>query len=221
MLLSRAVNKQKDVAQVLVVEEGHSMAYPITFFKRNPLLFACGISILFHVGLLGGIGLIASHHSSLDFDAVPLLEAEIIDQRPQTNTYVKSVSVARPKDVSLSKKASSDQSIESPSEPTVQPINAVGTQPALTNTRGPVVDYAPPPKLPVYLRNENLKSTVVIEFLISQVGRVVPRLLSSSGNEELDALAVKTAETWKIRPALKEGKPIDSRVRLRINFEVD
>lgn len=95
-----------------------------------------------------------------------------------------------------------------------------GLEPTMPPTHGPVAVYTPAPVLPSYLQNRDISSSVVIEFLISAQAAVTPRLLSSSGDEELDALALSTAKKWQFRPAENEHKPIDSKVRLRIVFEV-
>jgi TonB family protein len=52
------------------------------------------------------------------------------------------------------------------------------------------------------------------------MGVVTPRLLSSSGNEELDVIALNTSRQWQFRPAESDHVAIDSKVRLRILFEV-
>ncbi len=87
-------------------------------------------------------------------------------------------------------------------------------------THGPVAVYTPSPIIPSYLQEKELKASVVIEFLVSSLGAVTPRLLASSGNEELDAIALTTAGQWQFRPAEEDHKPLDSKVRLRIVFEV-
>jgi TonB family protein len=97
----------------------------------------------------------------------------------------------------------------------------VATSPLEASSHGPVVESAPTPKLPSYLKEQNLKTSILIEFLIAANGQAKANLLGTSGNEELDALALKTAQSWKFRPAKKDGKAIDSKVRLRINFEVN
>jgi periplasmic protein TonB len=98
--------------------------------------------------------------------------------------------------------------------------NQVEAGPALGPTHGPVALYAPAPVIPAYLRNQNLKTSVVIEFLITAQGQVTPRLLESSGSDELDSIALDTVKRWKFKPAAKDNQPVDSKTRLRIVFEV-
>lgn len=98
--------------------------------------------------------------------------------------------------------------------------NQVNAGPDLGPTHGPVALYAPQPVIPEYLRNQNLKASVVIEFLITAQGQVTPRLLVSSGSDELDAIAIATVKKWQFKPAAQDNVPIDSKTRLRILFEV-
>jgi TonB family protein len=89
------------------------------------------------------------------------------------------------------------------------------------STRGALVLYSPPPKLPDYLKDRDLKASVLIEFTIFANGTHVPKLVGPSGDDELDALALTAVKSWRFSPAVAEYKPIDSKIRLRINFVVD
>lgn len=108
----------------------------------------------------------------------------------------------------------------SKSDSSVEEENQTEAGPALSATHGPVAVYAPPPVIPSYLQDHELKASVIIEFLVSTQGKATPRLVRSSGNEELDAIAVKTVNKWIFRPGEQDGKPIDSKVRLTILFTV-
>jgi TonB family protein len=132
----------------------------------------------------------------------------------------KPVSAARPESV-ISKVAGAGRKAK-PGEKTLEDQNQAtqGNTPVAAPTHGPIAVYTPSPAIPTYLQNQNLNTSVVIEFLVSSQASVSPRLLSSSGNEELDAIALTTAKLWQFRPAERDHKPIDSKVRLRILFEV-
>jgi TonB family protein len=90
----------------------------------------------------------------------------------------------------------------------------------LPPTHGPLAVYAPPPSIPDYLRERDLNVSAVIDFYITAQGQVNPRLVGSTGNEELDALAIATAKKWQFRPAEQNHKSVDSKIRLRIVFSV-
>jgi TonB family protein len=87
-------------------------------------------------------------------------------------------------------------------------------------THGPVAVFSPSPAIPSYMQDKDLRANVVIDFYITALGAVTPRLVGSSGNEELDAIAIGTAKKWQFRPAEKDHQAIDSKVRLRILFDV-
>lgn len=85
---------------------------------------------------------------------------------------------------------------------------------------GPIAVFSPSPVIPSYLRTQDIHASVVIDFFVAANGGVTPRLVNSSGNDELDALALDTVRKWQFRPAERDHQPIDSKVRLRILFEV-
>ena len=87
-------------------------------------------------------------------------------------------------------------------------------------THGPVLIESPSPVLPAYLKQQDLNTKVVIEFTVHANGQATPRLLSTSGNEELDQLALAAAAKWKFYPAESNHQAMDSKVKLRILFEV-
>jgi TonB family protein len=106
-------------------------------------------------------------------------------------------------------------------KPNLDEENKTESGPAIAPTHGPILVYSPPPVIPPYLRDREFKTYVVIDFYISAQGTVSPRLVNSSGNEELDAIALRAAHQWQFRPAEDQHKAIDSKVRLRLIFEVE
>ncbi len=179
-------------------------------------LIAAGLELLFFLAL--GLG-----HLSLfknPFDSTDYIEAQII-QLPANAHLTGATAVKDEDEVVFSHKQSPRKKVEKKEPPKApEQQNQVDAGPALGPTHGPVAFYAPAPVIPVYLRDQNLKTNVVIEFLITAQGGVTPRLLDSSGNDELDAIALKTASKWQFKPAAKDNVPIDSKTRLRILFEV-
>lgn len=92
--------------------------------------------------------------------------------------------------------------------------------PRIPPTHGPVVVYSPKPVIPNHLLEMDIRGEAVVDFYINAQGVATPRLVSSTGNEELDALTLATVKRWVFRPAEKDHKPVDDKVRLRIVFEV-
>ena len=66
-----------------------------------------------------------------------------------------------------------------------------------------------------------LDKTVVVEITVDAAGNSTDvKLAQPTGNDELDKLAVDTARKWKFKPATRDGQPVESRVRLHIEFQV-
>lgn len=101
-----------------------------------------------------------------------------------------------------------------------QNVTKAASQTPLAPTHGPVALYMPAPEIPSYLRDQTFKTHVVIEFFVTAQGGVIPRLVSSSENAELDAIALEAVKKWQFRAAEEDHRAIDSKVRLRIEFEV-
>ncbi len=87
-------------------------------------------------------------------------------------------------------------------------------------THGPIPVYHPRPVIPDYLKTREWKRAVVVDFFVTARGQVRLALVQSSGEDELDILALHTLQQWQFRPAEQEHNAIDSRVRLRIVFDV-
>ena len=153
------------------------------------------------------------------FDSANYLEAQIV-QLP-ANAHLAGVEAVQGEDeLVFSRRASPRKKARKTEPPKAPEKNQVEAGPALGPTHGPVAIYSPAPVIPVYLRNQNLRTSVVIEFLITAQGGVTPRLLDSCGNDELDAIALKTASQWQFKPAANNNLAVDSKTRLRILFEV-
>ncbi len=182
---------------------------------RQAAGIALGLEILFFLAL--GI----SHLPFLrnPFDSANYVEAQIV-QLPADAHLTGAATAPDEDEVVFSRKQSHKKKAEKKELPKAPEQNQVNAGPDLGPTHGPVAFYAPAPVIPAYLRDQNLKTSVVIEFLITAQGAVTPRLLESSGNDELDAIALRTASKWQFKPAAQNNIPIDSKTRLRIIFEV-
>jgi protein TonB len=82
--------------------------------------------------------------------------------------------------------------------------------------------YSPQPDIPDSLREEAMDKTCVALVTIQPDGRPSDiQIVTSSGNNDLDQLAINTARKWKFKPATENGAPVVSQVRLHIEFEVE
>lgn len=78
----------------------------------------------------------------------------------------------------------------------------------------------PAPRFPAELTKLYTASTVVLEFIITAKGEVVnPKPISSEARRFEDA-AIEGVLKWKFRPGMKAGRPVNTRVRISINFRV-
>ncbi len=80
---------------------------------------------------------------------------------------------------------------------------------------------SPHPEIPPELHENCFKSCCIAKFLISPAGKTSVQILSSSGNEQLDEIALKTLKQWKFRPATLNGEPVESTKKIKIEFEID
>ena len=149
------------------------------------------------------------------------IEAQIFQPPPVAHLVdeTKPISAPAHHEVALSKVPDKGRKAK-PHEKLLQNKNqTVGGAP-LAATHGPVVVYDPAPVIPSYLQDQYLQTSVVIEFDVTSQGKSKARLIGSSGNGQLDMIALETVKQWEFRPAQKNHIPISSQVRLRIDFQV-
>jgi TonB family protein len=177
---------------------------------------ALGLELLFFLAL--GISHLPLFHNP--FDSAQYIEAQIL-QLPE-NAHLTGAQATTPDDeiVFNPHHKALKKVVKKTPPPPAPEQNQVNAGPQLGPTHGPVALYSPAPVIPTYLRDQNLKTSVVIEFLITAQGQVTPRLLESSGNNELDSIALNTVTKWQFKPAAQDNVPVDSKTRLRILFEV-
>jgi protein TonB len=100
------------------------------------------------------------------------------------------------------------------------PTFSIGTQESSNYAEAEVLS-APHPEIPSSLHENCFKSCCIARFLIGTNGKASVKLISSSGNEEVDDIALKTLQQWKFKPATIDGKPIESARKIRVEFEVN
>jgi TonB family protein len=79
----------------------------------------------------------------------------------------------------------------------------------------------PQPVIPAALHEHCFKSCCIARFLIKEDGKTTVRLVSSSGDDEVDQITLATLQRWKFRPAALNGKPVQSTRRIKVEFEVE
>jgi TonB family protein len=192
--------------------------------SQKILISSAFLALLLEVTLLIGV---AGNHSwvsspvSTQPQETPFIEAQVIElpEEPKIIEEKKAEAAAlAPQETTLNKKKGKGAEHSANTLTDIQ--NQTQAAPEQPPSHGPIAIFSPSPVIPSYLQNRDLEASVIIDFFVNALGESSPRLAGSSGNEELDAIALATAEKWQFRPAEDDRKPIDSKVRLRIVFEV-
>jgi protein TonB len=115
-----------------------------------------------------------------------------------------------------------------PAAPPTTPAPPPVTTPPPAPPHEPVLVQAEPldqpkPQIPEDLQasfTSDATESCLILFSIHSDGSATPKLVSGTGNSSLDDLAMQYAHKWTFRPATKDGAPVDSYLRLRMEFDV-
>ena len=78
----------------------------------------------------------------------------------------------------------------------------------------------PHPEIPEELRDADLNAAFEGVFTVHANGTATVNAVSGTGNAALDSLALDAARRWTFRPATRDGQPVESYLRLRIEFDV-
>jgi protein TonB len=78
----------------------------------------------------------------------------------------------------------------------------------------------PKPEIPDDLRDSPIQATFRGLFTIHADGTTDVKMIQSTGNSALDSLALDSARKWTFHPATVDGKPVDSYLRLEVDFDV-
>ena len=141
-------------------------------------------------------------------------------ESPSVQATVKPVPVGEPKPITP---------VEvKPVQPNVAPPKTVAAVPVATPPKEQVFTEAiaigeqPALEIPDELRSEALDKTLITECIVSSEGVVKDvKVIQSTGLDALDRRGTQAARKWKFRPATRDGLPIESRVRLHIEFQVN
>jgi len=96
----------------------------------------------------------------------------------------------------------------------------IGTESSSAFERAEIV-ASPKPIIPAELHQQCFKSCCIAKFLIHEDGKTNVHIVSSSGSPEVDELTLDTLRKWQFKPAMLDGKPIESSRKVRVEFEVE
>lgn len=183
---------------------------------------AVGVALLLEAIVLVAVGTHEQwlgHHEKAA-DESNFIEAQVFVPQ-QTHLVEESKPKAAParREATISKDPNKGREAK-PEEKAASEQNKTEGGPKLAATHGPVAIFSPAPKIPPSLEEGDLHTSVVIDFFVAADGSAIPRLVGSSGNEELDAIAIAAAKKWRFQAAEQDHHPLDAKVRLRILFEV-
>jgi protein TonB len=78
-----------------------------------------------------------------------------------------------------------------------------------------------PPQYPVDAARKRQTGWVELQFVIGADGRVRDVSVSQSSPPRVfDREAVRAMQQWTFEPALRDGQPVESRARRRIEFQL-
>jgi periplasmic protein TonB len=109
-----------------------------------------------------------------------------------------------------------------PGQGTAAPRRMVaGTDSGVANdSAGALAIYAPLPKIPDDLREEDFESVAVAHFRVLGDGTVTVSLVAPTRNRRLDEILLESLGQWRFYPAKKGGITVDSEFDVRIPISV-
>ncbi|MGH9542585.1 MAG: TonB family protein [Terriglobales bacterium] len=80
--------------------------------------------------------------------------------------------------------------------------------------------YCPAPPYPFQARTAQIDGTVVIQAIIGKTGAQRLLVLESAPDVLLARAAMHTVQTWRYKPTLLQGKPVESFARIVVDFRL-
>ena len=196
------------------------MSHPARSPRTSTLLICLVLAFFVEAGsiILSGVHFtFPTHHEEKPDTPTEVDVVTIPEEAPKLKSESAPAAPKTPEEETLADKPKAGVATKSLSEPTG---NIVQKGKPMSATHGPVLIESPAPVIPDYLKNHDLSTKVLIEFIVHATGAAEPRLLVSSGDEELDQLALAAAKKWTFYPAETDHKTIEAKIRLRILFTV-
>jgi TonB family protein len=80
--------------------------------------------------------------------------------------------------------------------------------------------YVPQPQYTNSARQDRIQGTVTLKTTIDADGRPSGTKIVKSLRSDLDWRAIETVNTWKFRPAMKDGKPVPFTMSIDVDFRL-
>ena len=84
----------------------------------------------------------------------------------------------------------------------------------------PVLTYGPDPTYTDAARRANIQGTVVLDCIITSLGKTHDISVYESLDPGLDQQAIEAVQGWKFDPAIKDGQPVSVKLRVRVTFRL-
>lgn len=86
--------------------------------------------------------------------------------------------------------------------------------------KAPEPIFQPAPQFPAMLKREVSEARVVVDFIVTNEGRVVDAHVTSTTYPGFEHAATEAIERWQFRPGMKGGKKVNTRMRVPLLFKV-
>ena len=86
----------------------------------------------------------------------------------------------------------------------------------------PVPTSRPQPIYPRYARNRGREGHVDLQFTVDKQGKVQDAVvIDAKPGQVFEASALRAIRRWTFRPGIRDGKPVATRLEIRILFKLD
>jgi TonB family protein len=85
----------------------------------------------------------------------------------------------------------------------------------------PVVKFRVPPQYPSTLRRAEIEGEVLVDFVVTNEGKVVKAFAVQSSHRDFEAAALAAVSKWKFQPGTKGGRPVNTHMQVPIGFSLN
>lgn len=82
----------------------------------------------------------------------------------------------------------------------------------------PHATYAPNPRYPKKESNAHNQGSVIVDLVVDPDGSPRDINVSRPLSHDFDEAAINAVKTWKFSPAIKDGKPIATQIKVEVSF---
>ena len=80
--------------------------------------------------------------------------------------------------------------------------------------------YKPMPEIPDALRRRNIEIVAMARFSVAADGSTQVALIEPTSDPDLNRALLDSLRRWKFFPAMQDGKPVASKIDIRIPISV-